>query len=314
MGHVAEPVADRSGYHLTEEQVGFFDENGYLVLRAWIPAPLLERLLEASETWMEAAREAGPDYPNPRDFQFGWPQGRRSLFKVEYLHDKGHPASLELLGSPAMLGVAESLCGPDFVPTFEAMVVKQEDGGANVPWHQDAVHPRTNRIFNYGLYLDHSLDREGALRVIPGTHKAAQDICERASAFGWDAPGAVTVEVGPGDVLLHDVMVVHGSPQVTGNRLRRTIYFEFRAAEQILSEGPWDRDTIERRLRLMQPALERHQKMFPDTQQFEWRVSDELRPKDRGDEQTELRIAHTVHTPGTYCSAGNATGSAKRSA
>ena len=33
----------RSPYHLSEEQVRFFDEHGYLILRNWIPAPLLAR-------------------------------------------------------------------------------------------------------------------------------------------------------------------------------------------------------------------------------------------------------------------------------
>lgn len=312
MSCLAQSVRGESYSRLTEEQVHFFDDNGYLVLRNWIPTPLLQRLQEASDVWMHAARTAGPEHPHPRDFQFGRPQGRRSLFKVEYLHDKGHAASLELLGSPAMLGVAESLCGHNFVPTFEAMVVKQDHGGANVPWHQDAVHPRTNRIFNYGLYLDQSVDGEGALQVIPGTHKAAQDICSRASAYGWDAPGSVTVEVGPGDVLLHDVMVVHGSPQVLANRLRRTIYFEFRAAQQILDEGPWSRDMIDRRLRLVQLGLDHHQQAFPNAPQFAWHVSDDVRPTLQGDEELQLRLAHTVTTPGTYCSAGNATGRAKR--
>lgn len=306
MGGAAASRSGRSDFRLSEEQLRFFDENGYLVLRDWVPAPLLDRVRAASEVWMATAHHADPAHPHTRDFQFGRPQGRRSLFKVEYLHDKGQAASLELLGSPAVLEVAQSLCGPDFVPTFEAMVVKSEDGGTNVPWHQDAVHPRTNRIVNYGLYLDHSRDAEGALRVIPGSHRQAQDICASASAYGWDAPGAMTLEVGPGDVLLHDVMLVHGSPQVTSNRLRRTVYLEFRAAQQILDEGPWDLRTIQDRLRLVPPALDLHQRAFPDLPQFTWRVSDELRPGSDGGE-LDLRLAHTVTTPGTYCSAGNAT-------
>jgi hypothetical protein len=44
----------------------------------------------------------------------------------------------------------------------------------------------------------------------------------------------------PGDVLLHNVMVVHGSPQTVGKQLRRTIYYEFRPAEELLADGPWD--------------------------------------------------------------------------
>ena len=62
------------------------------------------------------------------------------MWRVDYIHDKGEPASLELLGSRAVLGIAESLAGPDFVPTYESMVLKAAGDGAPVPWHQDAVH------------------------------------------------------------------------------------------------------------------------------------------------------------------------------
>ncbi len=65
-----------------------------------------------------------------------------------------------MLGAPQVLAVAESLCGRNFVPTYESMVFKQEGDGEKIRWHQDAVHPRNHRIFNYDLYLDAS--RKGA--------------------------------------------------------------------------------------------------------------------------------------------------------
>ena len=37
----------RTPYHLSHEQVQFFDEHGYLILRQWIPPRLLERLRAA---------------------------------------------------------------------------------------------------------------------------------------------------------------------------------------------------------------------------------------------------------------------------
>ena len=40
-------MSNLSPYRLTPEQVGFFDENGYLILRDWIPQELLRRLQEA---------------------------------------------------------------------------------------------------------------------------------------------------------------------------------------------------------------------------------------------------------------------------
>ena len=293
-------------YHLSEEQIRFFDENGYLVLRNWIPQDLLRRLQDAAQVWIEMGLHAREDDPNYNDYRFAQRSSGRVMFRVDYLHNKGQSLSLELLGSPQMLGVAESLCGPNFVPTYESMVFKQENDGAAVHWHQDAAHPRRYRIFNFDLYLDHSRADGGALHVIPKTQFQRQDICALTEQWGWNPPGMITVEMEPGDVLLHDVMVVHGSEEVEGKALRRTIYYEFRAAEEIMVDGPWDRMWIDRRMRLIPLALRRYQQAFPEREMFEWSVSSEFRPQVTDDEQYELKVAHLVHSGGTYCSAGNA--------
>ncbi|WP_052351933.1 phytanoyl-CoA dioxygenase family protein [Deinococcus pimensis] len=300
-----EPVPPRTPHHLTEEQVRFFDEHGYLVLRRWITGPLLERLSDAGHAWIEEGRRH-PERAATGDYNFARRAHGDVLFRVNYLHDKGQSASLELLGDARVLAVAESLCGPDFVPTYESMVFKDEGDGEKIPWHQDAVHPRRTRVFNLDLYLDRSSIGAGALRVVPGTQKGRLDPCEIAEKYGWDAPGVIQVEMEPGDVLLHDVMVLHGSEPTAGNALRRTVYLEFRAAEGILEDGPWDEAWIEKRLRLVPVAMRAHERAFPHGDRFEWNVSPHLRPAPLGDDETELKVAHVVHTPGSWCSAGDA--------
>jgi hypothetical protein len=198
------------------------------------------------------------------------------------------------------------MCGPNFVPTYESMVFKQEGDGEVIPWHQDAIHSAKYRIYNYDLYLDASKKGAGALRVIPGSQRARQDICKLTDTYGWDHPDAIDVEMEPGDVLLHNVMVVHGSARVEGKALRRTIYYEFRAAEEIVEDGPWDRKWIDRRMRLLPVSLRAYRRAFPNADEFTWNVSDEFRPQMSEDEQAELKIAHVVHMSGTFCSAGDA--------
>lgn len=292
-------------YHLSTDEIARFDRDGYLILRGRIPAPLLARLRAAADGWIEDGRRVGADDAASVDYHYAVRGGERRMFRVDYLHSKGRSASLELLGSPAVLGIAESLAGPDFVPTYESLVFKDEGDGAAIDWHQDAVHPRTHRIFNIDVYLDASRAGEGALRVAPGSHLAPVDVCQLQEEYGWDAPGVLQVELEPGDVLVHDVMIVHGSEAVQGNRLRRTIYYEFRAAEQIAAEGPWDAEWVDRRLRLLPVALREHARRNPDEQGFTWNIAPELAPTTSGDDDAELRIAHGVHSPGSYCSAGN---------
>lgn len=303
--------AGRSRFHLTADQIRFYDDNGYLILRQWVMGDLLRRLQEAGQRWIERGLEWGRAQPGGTgddqrhgDYVFAKRPHGRVLFRVNYLHAKGEPASLELLGSPLVLGPAESLCGRNFVPTYESMVFKMPGDGEVIPWHQDAVFPRQYRVFNFDLYLDASRKGAGALHVIPGTQQQTQDICQLAERHGWNPPGVITVEMEPGDVLLHDDMVVHGSPRVEGAALRRTVYFEFRPAEQILDEGPWDRAWIDKRLRLVPLALKRHQASAPHEPQFQWNADPVYRPAAGGDEAAELRVVHEIHTAGTFCSAG----------
>jgi ectoine hydroxylase-related dioxygenase (phytanoyl-CoA dioxygenase family) len=305
-------MSQRSPYHLSDEQVRFYDENGYLILRKWIPEPLVARLQEAARGWIERGweqyrQDSSANQSTWDDWRFAEREAGTVMWRVNYLHNKGYSASLELLGSPQVLGVAESLCGSNFVPTYESMVFKQEGDGKEIVWHQDAIHPRNYRIFNLDVYLDPSKEGAGALYVVPKSQTARQDFCDLEHSYGWRVPGVQVVEMEPGDVLLHDVMIAHGSPATQqGSALRRTLYYEFRAAEEIVAEGPWDRAWIDRRMRLLPVALHRHQEAFPNVPQFDWQVSSAFRPEVSGDDEVELKVAHEVHTESAFCSAGDA--------
>ena len=300
------PAAPRTPYHLTPEQIQFFDANGYLLLRQWIPQQLLARVRAAADAWIEHGLRATPDDPVFDDFRWKTGPNGPVFFWVGYVHNMGQAASLELLGSPQVLAVAESMCGPNFVPTYESMVFKMAGEGAPIHWHQDACHPRRYRIYNFDLYLDASRAGAGALRVVPRSQQGRVDICQLEDNHGWNPPGVIEVEMEPGDVLLHDVMVVHGSEPVVGKALRRTVYYEFRPAEEILEDGPWDRDWIDQRLRLVPVGLRRYRDSFPAADQYDWRISDEFRPASLATEADELRVAHITPMPGSICSAGDA--------
>ena len=287
---------------LTPPQVAQFDRDGYLVLKRRIDPALLARLQVASERWMADGAARGPQEGS--DWLFADRPTGRAMWRVDYLHAKGEAASLELLGSRAVLGIAESLAGQDFVPTYESMVLKAAGDSAPVPWHQDAVHERRHRLFNVDVYLDDSRGGAGALHVIPGSQIRRTDACALAETYGWALPGAIEVELEAGDVLIHDDMIVHGSPPASGNALRRTIYFEFRPAQSILEDGPWTPEWMAARLRLVPLALSERAKWCEPDERFEWRIAPALRPDISDDVAAELRVVHTVHTPGEWCSAG----------
>lgn len=306
-----------TSFHLTADQIRSFDENGYLVLKHRITGPLLARIQEAGHRWIEQAKasegqsNAGQaKNPNQADTDYAFakrPGGKTVPFRVNYLHNKGESASLELLGAPEILAIAESLAGPDFVPTYESMVFKMAGDGEIIPWHQDAVFQKRNhRVFNIDIYLDAASRDGGALRVIPKSQTAIHDVCKmNDGTYDWINGAHEIMAMEPGDVLIHDDMVLHGSPRTLQNQLRRVVYFEFRPAAQIFEEGPWDRGFVDQRLRLLPLAMKRHQDAFPERPQFQWNADASLRPRVEADEADALRVVHTVHTPGSYCSANS---------
>ena len=293
----------KTKYHLSEEQINFFNENGYLILRKWVPGDLLKYLQDASDKWIEEAHEKieSGDYMH---YGYVTKENRNIITRINFINSKGKNESLEFLGSPYVAAVAESICGKNFVPAYEALVIKQKSDRQCIPWHQDTVHKAEYPVLVYGLYLDESKKESGALKIIPKTHKKENDICEFVK-HGWDPPGVVQIEMEAGDLLLHEVMVVHGSQKMFKNTRRRTLYFEFRSAEHVINEGPWKKEWVDTRIKFLPIAFNKYKSSFPDSDQFKWQVDEQYVPAvNHGNLKEEIKSIEDyffVNTPGNYC-------------
>jgi ectoine hydroxylase-related dioxygenase (phytanoyl-CoA dioxygenase family) len=123
------------------------------------------------------------------------------------------------------------------------MVLKLPGEGIAVPWHRDAGTDFVGDmpIFNVDFYLDEA-DLDTCVWVIPGSHKwdevKAQQEISHLNHNGFNTQGAIPATMQPGDVLFHNILVLHGSPANTSNKLRRVVYYEFRTAHVEESKGP----------------------------------------------------------------------------
>ena len=282
----------------------FFDTHGYVVLRGAIPDPMLARLRAAADAWVSAGVTAAAAGRRLDDYALADGEGGPAVIRINFLHDKGAGESLALLGSPQVMGAAESLCGADAVTVYESLFVKGREAGSAVRWHQDATHSRSARVITLGVYLDDSRVGSGALRVIPGTQTATQDICAVTAGNRAYPDGAIDVEADAGDIVIHDAMLVHCSPPSADCGARRTVYFEFRAGGQVAAEGPWDEAWVRTRMRLMPPALARHARAFPHLPAHAWRPGARFRPAPAADEAAELAAVAGMRfaiPPGNFC-------------
>lgn len=166
-------------------------------------------------------------------------------FRIEYPLAKSH-ACVQLMGHSFILRCMEQLLETvDFVPTWDSLVFKMEGDGVPIRWHRDASAESVGfdtPAIDVGFYLDAAnADLGNCLWVVPGSHKwpdfLAGQLGLHLTKAGFNRNGAVPVAVQPGDVILHNILVLHGSSSST-SPLRRTVYYEYRSIPHELKFGP----------------------------------------------------------------------------
>ncbi|WP_219838374.1 phytanoyl-CoA dioxygenase family protein [Paenibacillus sp. R14(2021)] len=235
------PIIDaRLQASITEEQAQFFRDNGFLVIRNVLVGEELKQVQADMQRLYEQGAAGVADDPDYM-YGIGVKSGQSVLRRVEYVIDKSDSMKV-MLAHPFILRSVQILQGRNFIPTWDSMVLKAPNEGVIVPWHRDAAVPAgctdPRPIFNVDFYLDEA-DLQTCLWVIPGSNKwtkAAAD--SRCAQPGFMTEDAIPVPMQPGDVIFHDIEVLHGSPTGDGNPLRRTIYFEFRPGEIEAGFGP----------------------------------------------------------------------------
>jgi ectoine hydroxylase-related dioxygenase (phytanoyl-CoA dioxygenase family) len=184
-----------------------------------------------------------PDYFYGTGHQSGQPVLRR----IEYVIDKRDEMKV-LLAHPFILRSVEKLQGKDLIPTWDSMVLKLPGEGIIVPWHRDAGTDCVGDtpIFNVDFYLD-AADEDTCVWIVPGSHRWSQEEVDSWLAQhkeqdryleDFRRSGATPALMQPGDVLFHNILVLHGSPSNTSEKLRRVVYYEFRSAHVEEALGP----------------------------------------------------------------------------
>jgi ectoine hydroxylase-related dioxygenase (phytanoyl-CoA dioxygenase family) len=237
------PEFDASAHDAIDDAAAdAFRESGLLVLRGLLRPPELGALQDDTRALVERAaaeriRELDWLYrPHPQS-------GREVPFRVEYVVDKT-ASGKALLGHPFVLRSVEKLQGRDFLPTWDSLVFKLAGEGAAIEWHRDAdasCNLPGIPIFNVDFYLDGS-DQTNCVWALPGSNRwsdaeAAAEVERRNRGGRFVTEGAVPVPLAAGDALLHDILLVHGSP-ASRTGLRRVVYYEFRPARSELELGP----------------------------------------------------------------------------
>ena len=242
------------GGHIGARGIAAFRRDGLLVIRGLIAPEEIEALRHDTAALIEEAERGGmADCTYRTDPE----SGERQPFRIDYVVARS-PACRRLMGHPFIRRSMEALFEDEIVQTWDSMVFKREGRGARIAWHRDqrrgAIEAGPLAV-NVDFYLDDA-DATTCLRGVPGSQAwsdgEAQGFIDGLGADEFAGTVAAPLPMRAGDVLLHDVFVLHGSPE-SRSALRRVLYYEFRSREGERRHGPHD----ERYVALKDAAFER---------------------------------------------------------
>jgi ectoine hydroxylase-related dioxygenase (phytanoyl-CoA dioxygenase family) len=204
--------------------------------------------------------EIVPSVLNPaqiKEAQAGVPDtyGTRSMLELPFIR--------HLARSMAVRTLISSVLGSECFAVRGLFFDKTEGANWKVPWHQDrviAVRERRNvdgfslwtnkgvivhvqppadllaGMVAIRLHLDGSMEENGPLRVIPGSHQSG--FISDAHLEQWKLKPVVTCTCKAGDAILMLPLLLHASSPATKPNPRRVIHLEF-AAEQLPNGLAW---------------------------------------------------------------------------
>ena len=156
---------------LNPKQKEQYKEDGAIVVEGVLDLPTLKTMKAVLVELVEGSRKVTA-HDDVYDLEPGHtseaPRVRR--IKTPHLVD---PVFKDFLSSPKLLGIVRDLLGPAIRLHGSKLNLKAPHFGSPVEWHQDwAFYPHTNDdLLAVGVMLDDTTVENGAMYIIPGSHK-----------------------------------------------------------------------------------------------------------------------------------------------
>ena len=234
---------------LTQEQVDFYHEYGYLGVENVLSEDEVAELRLVTDEFVEKSREVtehtaefdlepGHTTENPRLRRLKSPILLHKLYR-KFLHHEN------------ILAHVSPLIGYGLRCNGNKLNMKQPGYGSPVEWHQDwAFYPHTNDdLLAVGVAIDDMTEENGPLLVIPGSHKGPiydhnldGHFCGAVTDPAFSDKTAVSVMVEAGGITIHHVRMLHGSIANTSDYPRRLLLFQYCAIDAFPLHGlnDWD--------------------------------------------------------------------------
>ncbi|SIO14172.1 Ectoine hydroxylase-related dioxygenase, phytanoyl-CoA dioxygenase (PhyH) family [Algoriphagus halophilus] len=164
--------AEWEKYRLSQDQVDFFHENGYLSGIKLLDEDQIRVLKEALE------KVSNPKHPMHHlfhEFHSNESSDPNQVLFHSLGHWRIHPAFHDVIWNPAFLMASSQLLGDKSVRFWhDQLFCKPAKHGGNVAWHQDYSYwTRTVAMQHLTCWcgLDDATEANGCLNYIPGSHR-----------------------------------------------------------------------------------------------------------------------------------------------
>ena len=197
---------------LTSTEITRFQENGFLS-----PIKILEEKKAASyRSRLEKFEKNYPKLQGKLDFK-----ANLICSWVDQLAREKH-----------LLDIVEDLIGPNILNWNATFRIKESNGQAHADWHQDSMYIKLEPfLLIVWLALSPANERNGCLRLIPGSHKwpllphregkDKNSILSRAQFIEYplNSSASISAELKLGEACIFNHKIVHSSGvNVSGNR------------------------------------------------------------------------------------------------
>lgn len=234
---------------LTQQQIDFYHENGYLGIEGVYSMAEIEELRRVTDEFVEASR-AHTEHTAVFDLEPGHTPEAPRLRRLKEPVDQ-HEVYNQALRHPKVLDIVEQLVGKGVRTNGNKLNMKSAGFGSPVEWHQDwAFYPHTNDdLLAVGVALDDMMLENGPLLVIPGSHKWRVFSHHEDGFFVGavsetvpQADQAVPIELKAGGISIHHVRALHASAPNVSDRPRRLLLFQYCALDAwpLMGVKSWD--------------------------------------------------------------------------
>jgi phytanoyl-CoA hydroxylase len=240
------PPIDSPGFHLgnelTSEQLNFFDKNGAIVFRNFLPketvAHIISEINRIDKEWIEEGRTK----VNGTLLKFGIDEQGDKIIQRSCFLSLFSPFLHELLKDPRLQALL-----PLLYP-YEGRIAENEKDGlvlnhyirvpngtfSKMGWHTDSprdlfLGQKIMPMLNVGIHLDDCPYENGGLRVLLGTHKQSLLGLMFGKRYYTNSPdkNEAGFNITAGDLTVHDGRTWHRvqqSPNFGEKSRRRVLY------------------------------------------------------------------------------------------